>query len=133
MRTFVSHGSWPLIWTWKNQTKIDQERRSCWQRIDPLYLSWVNIISPKIVGSAITSAQWKVASVHNHNLGSDWIRFIISSRSDNFRIKSWSHCFSQNTNKKLSWFLPSLHKAEILTIFCSYFGKNDDFINPFWK
>ena len=45
----------------------------------------------------------------------------------------WSHRVSQNTNKKLSTFLPSLHRAEILTIFCSYFGKNDDFMNPFWN
>ena len=37
--------------------------------------------------------------------------------------------FSQNTNKKLSRILPSLHRAEILTIFCLYFGRNDDFIN----
>ena len=45
----------------------------------------------------------------------------------------WSHCFSQNTNKKLSRFLPSLHRTEILTIFCSYFERNDDFINSFWN
>ena len=38
---------------------------------------------------------------------------------------------SKNTNKKLSGFLPSLHRAEILTILCSYFGRNDDFINSF--
>jgi len=35
--------------------------------------------------------------------------------------------------KKLSGFLPSLHRAEILTIFCSYFGRNDGFISPFWN
>ena len=29
----------------------------------------------------------------------------------------WSHRFSQNTNEKLSRFLPSLHRAEILTFF----------------
>ena len=40
--------------------------------------------------------------------------------------------FSQNMNKKLSRFLPSLYKAEILTIFCSYFVRNEDFINKFW-
>ena len=32
----------------------------------------------------------------------------------------WSHNFSQNKYEKLSGFLPSLHRAEILTIFCSY-------------
>ena len=37
----------------------------------------------------------------------------------------WSHRFSQNTN--------SVVRAEILTIFCSYFGRNDDFINLFWN
>ena len=45
----------------------------------------------------------------------------------------WSHHFSQNTNKKLSGFLPCVVRAEILTIFCSYFGRNDDFINSFWN
>ena len=40
-------------------------------------------------------------------------------------MNSWSHRFSQNTNTKLSRVLPSLHRAEILTIFCSYFGLND--------
>ena len=45
----------------------------------------------------------------------------------------WGHRFSQNTNKKLSRFLPSPHRAEILTIFCSYFGRNNDFINSFWN
>ena len=38
-------------------------------------------------------------------------------------MNSWSNCFSQNTNKKLSRFLSSLHRAEILTFFRSYFGK----------
>ena len=46
----------------------------------------------------------------------------------------WSHCFSKkNMNAKLSWFLPCSVRAEILTIFCSYFGRNDDFINSFWS
>ena len=31
--------------------------------------------------------------------------------------------------EKLSIFLPSLHRAEILTNFRSYLGRNDDFIN----
>ena len=31
--------------------------------------------------------------------------------------------FSQNMNKKMSRFLPSLYKAEILTIFCLYWEK----------
>ena len=35
-------------------------------------------------------------------------------------------------NKKLSGFLAYTHKAEILTIFCLYFGRNDD-INSFWN
>ena len=45
----------------------------------------------------------------------------------------WSHCFSQNTDKKLSGFLPCVEGAEILTIFCSYFWRNDDFLNSFWN
>ena len=44
-----------------------------------------------------------------------------------------SHHFSKMMNKKLSRFLPPLHRAEILTIFCLYFGRNDDFINSFWN
>ena len=54
-------------------------------------------------------------------------------RSDNFRMSLWSHHFSQNTNKKLSGFLLCVVKADILTIFCSYFVRNDDFINSFWN
>ena len=45
----------------------------------------------------------------------------------------WSYRFSQNTKKKLSRFLPSLQRGEILTVFCSYFGRNNDFINSFWN
>ena len=51
----------------------------------------------------------------------------------------WSHHFFQNTNKKLSGFLLSLHRASILTIFlgetifCPYFGRKDDFIHSFWN
>ena len=45
----------------------------------------------------------------------------------------WSHGFSQNVNKKLSEFLPGVVRAEILTFFCSYFGRNDDFINSLWN
>jgi hypothetical protein len=33
----------------------------------------------------------------------------------------------------LSGFLPCVVRAEILTIFCSYFGRNDDFIDSFWN
>ena len=53
--------------------------------------------------------------------------------SVNFRMNLWSHCFSQNMNEKLSGFLPCIVRAEILAIFCSYFGRNDDFINSFWN
>ena len=45
----------------------------------------------------------------------------------------WSHHFSQNTNKKLSGFLPCVVRAEILIIFCLYSGRNDDMINSFWN
>ena len=45
----------------------------------------------------------------------------------------WSHRFSQNTNKKMSRFLPSLHRAEILTNFRLYFRRNNDFMNSFWN
>ena len=44
-----------------------------------------------------------------------------------------SYRFSQNTNTNFSRFLPSLQRADILTMFCSYFGRDDDFINSFWK
>ena len=43
------------------------------------------------------------------------------------------HHFSQNTNEKLSGFLPCIVRAEVFTIFCSYFRRNDDFINWFWN
>ena len=45
----------------------------------------------------------------------------------------WSHRFSQNMNKKVSGFRPLQYRTEILTIFCSYLGRNDDFINSFWN
>ena len=48
----------------------------------------------------------------------------------------WSHCFSQNMNRKLQGFLPCTvphYSAEILTLFGSYFGRNDDFIDSFWN
>ena len=47
--------------------------------------------------------------------------------SDYFRMNLWSHRFFQNTKEN------SLHRAEILTIFRLYFGRNDDFINSFWN
>ena len=40
---------------------------------------------------------------------------------------------SRFSTKYLSWFLPCVERAEILTIFPSYFGWNDDFINSFWN
>ena len=45
----------------------------------------------------------------------------------------WNHRYSQNTNKKLSRFQPSLHRAEILTFFLFAFGRNGDFINSIWN
>ena len=38
----------------------------------------------------------------------------------------WNHRFSQNTNKRLSRLLPSLHRAEPWQFFVSCFGRNDD-------
>ena len=58
---------------------------------------------------------------------------LMYQRSDNFRTNVWSHCFSQNTNKKLPGFLPCVVGAKKLTIFCSYFGRNNHFINSFWN
>ena len=54
-------------------------------------------------------------------------------RSLKFRMNLWSHSFSQNTNEKLSGFLPCKVRVKILTIFCSYFGRNDDFIKSYWN
>ena len=59
------------------------------------------------------------------------------SKKGHFRMNLWGQCFSQNTNKKLSGFLPycseAHSRAEILIIFRSYFGRNNDFINSFWN
>ena len=59
------------------------------------------------------------------------------SKFQNEFVNLWSHRFSKNTNKKLSGFLPcvvcTIVRAEILTIFCSYFGRNDGFTNSFWN
>ena len=46
-------------------------------------------------------------------------------------LNLWNHCFSQNT--RLSRFLPSLNRADILTIFRLHLGRNDDFTNSFWN
>ena len=50
----------------------------------------------------------------------------------------WSHRFSQSLNQILYVRISALYtvphyRAEILTIFGSYFGRNDDFIISFWK
>ena len=46
----------------------------------------------------------------------------------------WSQRFSQNMNENLyALCCGTVHRAEILTIFCSYFGRNDDCINSFWN
>ena len=37
------------------------------------------------------------------------------------------------SSKKSSKFLPSVHRVEILAIFCLYLGRKDDFINLFWN
>ena len=51
-------------------------------------------------------------------------------------MNSWSHCFFQNMNQIIKGILPCTephYRAEILTIFGSYFGRNYDFINSFWN
>ena len=51
-------------------------------------------------------------------------------------ISEWIYeviVFFENTNEKLSGLLPCVVRAEILTIFRSYFGRKDDFINSFWN
>ena len=56
--------------------------------------------------------------------------------SVNFRMNLWSHRFSQNTIQILWGFLPCTvphYRAEILTIFGSYFGRHDDLKNLFWN
>ena len=54
--------------------------------------------------------------------------------SVNFRMNLWSHRFFQNMNKKLLRFLPSLPtQSRNPEIFCSYLGRNDDFINSLWN
>ena len=62
-------------------------------------------------------------------------RFFFIKRSVNFRMNLWSHRFSQNMNQNMNQgFLPcsiAQYWAEILTIFASYFGRNDDFILKF--
>ena len=53
-------------------------------------------------------------------------------KSSLVKVRQFQNEF-MNTNEKLSAFLPYVGRAEILTIFCSYFGKNNDFINSFWN
>ena len=56
-----------------------------------------------------------------------------AQRSVNFRMSLWSNCFFQNTYEKLSGFLPCVVRAEIFKTFCSYYGRNDGFINSCWN
>ena len=37
----------------------------------------------------------------------------------------------QNNVRIYALYCATLYRVEVLTIFCSYFGKNDDFINSF--
>ena len=48
-----------------------------------------------------------------------------------FQNEFMKSLFLPKYEQKLSRFLPCVVKAEILTIFGSYFGRNDDFINSF--
>ena len=51
--------------------------------------------------------------------------------SVNFRINLWSHHYSKIWTKYCMDFWPVVW--QILTIFDSSFGRNDDFINSFWN
>ena len=52
-------------------------------------------------------------------LFSEWIYVVIVSS------KIWMKNFKD--------IYPEVYRAEILTVFCSYFGRNDNFINSFWN
>ena len=60
----------------------------------------------------------------------EWIRENFSHAKDK---RVLTYCTGGIRCEKLSGFLPTLHMAEILTIFCSYFGRNDDFIHSSQK
>ena len=91
--------------------------------------------------SRILAHSWQTPCFHSHGskskfleLKSNWLTsflkyWLVVLRK--VRLNLWSHRFSQMRTKKMSGFLPCVVRAEILTIFCSYFGRNDVFINSF--
>ena len=56
------------------------------------------------------------------------LRFLKVSKFQNEFLKS---SFLPKYQQKVVRIVDCVVRAEILTIFCSYFGRNDDFINPF--
>ena len=63
----------------------------------------------------------QILYVQYHILGYIWSVIL--------RKNLWSHRFSQNTNKKFALYSASKNPDN----FCSYFGRNDDFISSFWN
>ena len=97
------------------------------QIIDNYYFATIGILFPKLFWPLVRN---HCSSDLEKRLkfkaeGREFSKFLRSLKVRvNFRMNLWSHRFSQNTDKKLSKFLPSLHRAEILTIFHSNFGRN---------
>ena len=97
--------------------------------IIPSLSSWDQLSTDNLFTSSWPRCYWMIPSWYSHGNLTPRTRFA-RTRSVNFSLDLWSHRFSQNTNKE---FLPSLHRPEILTIFSSYFGRNDDFIKSSWN
>ena len=58
-------------------------------------------------------------------------RFFIKVRQ--FQNEFMKTSFLPKYEHKIVKFLASLHRAEIVTNFCLYIGRKDDFINSFWN
>ena len=57
----------------------------------------------------------------------------VSKFQNEFMKPSFLPKYEQKNIRISALTTPSLQVAEILTIFCSYFGRNDGFINSFWN
>ena len=99
------------------ETLVYLHGRFFWQR---LQFRWWKFKSER---------DWKVSSLF-HFCYTRLIFLKVSKFQNEFTKSSFLPKYEQ---KNCQDFFPVYCRAEILTIFRSYFGRNDDFINSFWN
>ena len=86
-----------------------------------------NMFSPCSAKRRASDKDLPVTTTIKHDI------FYASLKVRQFQNEFMKSSFLPKYKQKLSGFLPFVVKAEIWTIFGSYFGRNDDFINSFWN